>query len=115
MKVKVVNYISVDFDTKEVNTVDNIHADLLKQFPEEEFYCFHTGEEKHRIEVAVAGAGEYYPGRDTMPNGDPGYPEEWEIEYSLYEEEIEEVIEKYVAEHDCIIDWHITSETEIVE
>lgn len=55
-------------------------------------------EEGYVITLKEAGRGEYFQGCRYTSNGD-GYPDEWEEEYDIVSEYVEEVIEKFISEH----------------
>jgi len=54
-----------------------------------------TTQGSYVITISQIGVEKCYPGCYTLPNGDPGYPDEYEDNLDLYDSVVEEYLEKY--------------------
>ena len=110
-KVKVEERIIIDLTATE-EICDELTRFLMDKFPDNNIEVGVLSETEFEITTTCYGEGNYYPGCRTLPNGDPGYPDEWEAEFDLYEEDIESSVEEFVGEHDYDIEWFVYSEKE---
>lgn len=51
------------------------------------------------LEIVESGTEQVWPGVRTFSNGDPGYPDEYEDDLELYEEDVRDMLSKYEDEN----------------
>ena len=86
-------------------TVDESCVEALADFLEESFEDGEFTTEKGEIIYTEIGTVDVYPGCYTMPNGDPGYPDETEEHFEVWVDDLERAIDAWIGEEE--VDYYI--------
>ena len=109
MRQKAIQTITIDVNADE-KEVEKLCDYLAGEFANGDWEC-----EVDRITAKEVGYATFYKGCPYTKNGD-GYPDDWDLEFELYEDDIEESIEKYINENDAdITDWRVYTDYETEE
>lgn len=98
MKNNCVQTIKVITDTDNEELVNSLCERLSDEFSEGDWDYQFEKNGKLSIICKEGGFGKVYPGCRTLPNGDPGYPDDYEFEFEIYDGSVEEEIEKFMDE-----------------
>ena len=117
MKQKMRQTITVKIKAEEEQYVTELVDKLETEFPAADWdynYIVVNGELDHYEITGVETAiGSFYPGVLTLPNGDPGYPDEFDVEFECYEGDVEDLIEHFVLrDEDIFTDWNVSCDIE---
>jgi len=97
---------------------DEEHVQKLTDYLTESFKDCEVDKEEGRdysfsIEISETGTEKCWPGCYTLPNGDPGYPDEYEDDLEIFDSIVADEVEKFTSIHpDMEFDYTITQEDE---
>lgn len=86
--------------TVDESCVEELADYLIEAFTDGEFET-----DKNTIIYTEIGSVDYYPGCYTMPNGDPGYPDETEEHFEVCTDDLEDAIDSWIGEKE--VDYYI--------
>lgn len=112
-----VQRITIKVTAEKAEYVEGLCDYIKENYPDVDV-DFSERKDYYEITASESGEAHFYPGRMTLANGDPGYPDEWDDNFEMYEGDIEELIEKYVSENfegEEISDWSVSANYEGIE
>lgn len=94
--------------------VDELYLRLSKEFAHGDWE-WNYEKDGYSITCSECGHVTYYPGKMYTKNGD-GYPDEYDYDFEIWEEDVENEIEKFIGEkyEDVITDWRVSQDSEYV-
>ena len=87
MKIKATQSISVEF-TAESEEIANEFFDYLNGEYDVDFEMEEQSDNRYLISALETADGWYSPGKMYLSNGDPGYPEEFEVDFTVCDDDL---------------------------
>ena len=107
-----VRMTKVELKTTDEKYVDELYLHLSKEFAVGEWEWYYE-KDWYVISCIEHGKVTYYPGCRYTSNGD-GYPDEYDEDFEIWEDDVEDEIEKFVSKHyeDVITEWSVSQDSE---
>ena len=75
-------------------------------------YGLTTDEYPYKFIIVETGVETVYPGCYTLPNGDPGYPDEYDDNLAICDDTIEEYISEFMEANNCEFEYYVSQNDE---
>lgn len=109
--MEITQLIKIKTDIKDEKLAERLCDYLIEEFPTSEWENY-WDRDSITIDGVEKGKSYYTPARRYLPNGDPGYPEDYYDTLEVYEGDVENTIQHFVVENNEDFDWSVTTDSE---